>query len=96
MIQAYDYEDITVAATAVGFTAGKLTADNNGIASRAICTVEDASIRFRTDGSDPTSSVGHKVTVDQTIIVTGLRDMENFRVIRAGSVSASLRVTYER
>jgi hypothetical protein len=93
---AYDYEAITIADTAIGFTAAKLAPENSEIPSSAFCTLETAQIRYRVDGGTPTASVGHLLEIGQSLILRSLDNMKNFRAIRTGSTSASLKVTYER
>jgi len=66
----FAYESITVGASAVSLT--NATFNPTGSvppAIRAIITVEDDTIRFRTDGTDPTSSEGHKGKEDDVIIL---------------------------
>lgn len=53
MGSVYAFEALAVSTTAVGFTAA--TYDD---ARTAICTVEGAVVRFRSDGTDPTATVG--------------------------------------
>lgn len=92
---AYDagfgYEDLTVADTAVG-----VAFEDAGDAERLFATVETAQIRYRYDGDDPTSSVGHLAEVGDVIVIEGTGNIAAFRAIRVTSTSGVLRITYER
>lgn len=94
---AYAYEAITVADTAIGFTAANVATDRGDRKDpqKAICTLETAQIRFRIDGGDPTTTVGHVLNPGDVVEITGPADMINFRAIRTGSTSGSLKVSYE-
>ena len=85
------YESITVADTAIGFTASIY--QNNYVQS-VTCTLETASIRFRLDGTDPTSAEGHLVPAGQSIKITGA-SIAKFKAIRTGAVSGVLRCSFE-
>jgi hypothetical protein len=64
-------------------------------AQAAFCTVEDAPIRMRADGTDPTATVGTPFDVGDTFVVWGRRDLMSVRFIRQ-SASATLSVSYAR
>lgn len=91
--KTYTFESITVATTAIGFTAGDI-AFSSAPDLRVFCTVETAQIRFRTDGTNPTSAEGHILNVGDTVTITGLKDAENFRAIRTGGTSGVLKCSY--
>jgi len=82
------YEDIMVSSTAIGFTA-----ETAGTAKRARVQVEDAPIRVRVDGTDPTASVGELFTPGDSFVVEG--DLTAFAAICADGDDATLRVTYD-
>lgn len=84
------YETITVANTAIGFTASKITTP----VSEAVCTLETAQIRFRVDGTDPTSSEGHLLETGQKWSSVNAVEIGNFRAVRTGAVSGVLRCSY--
>lgn len=87
-----DYESVTVAGTSIGFDATAAT--NNGIKpSAATITVETAQLRFRTDGTAPTSSEGHLAGVGDVIELTDRGECDNFRAIRTGATSGVIKVT---
>ena len=85
----FDYESITVADSAIGLTAAKYLD-----AERAEITLETAQIRFRVDGTDPTSSEGHLVEVGDVITLNSAAQISDFSAIRTGNTSGVLKVTY--
>ena len=87
-------EAITVADTSIGLTSSKLTSDPKP--KMAIVTVETARIRYRLEGSAPTTTVGHRVGANTSFVLEGFSQMNNFRAIRTTSTSAKLFVTYLR
>jgi len=91
----FAFESVTVTDSATRLTIANVRGGGKP-AERVFITVEGASIRYRDDGSDPTSSVGHLVFIGDTITL-GTRDkIEKFRGIRTGGTSATIRVDYER
>ncbi len=90
----YDFETITVADTAIGFTASKLNASPKP--KRVFITVESAPLRYRMDGTAPTSTVGHNMVPSQSLTLEGISQLNNFKAIRTGATSATLQVTYLR
>lgn len=82
------YEQKTVSDSAVGFAS--IPPNSN----KAIVVVESANIRYREDGTDPTSSVGTKAFQNTTIILEGRNRMSAFRAIRTDSTDAKLSVNY--
>lgn len=90
----YDAEQITVAASAIGFTASKLNSSPKP--KKAIVTVEDAQLRYRMDGTDPTTSLGHLANPMDAIVLEGYSQLQNTKFIRKGSTSATIFVTYLR
>lgn len=90
--RAYGKETLTVAGTAIGFTAATL-ADTGGTGDKSdkiIFQVETAQIRYWMDGSTPTASVGLIGNIGDEITLTGKDVIEKFRAIRTGSTSAVL------
>ena len=90
------YESITVGASAIGFTAAQINPGSNAQrAERAFVTTEGASLRFRIDGTDPTSAEGHLVLANSSFVLSGHRALANFRAIRVTG-NATAKVTYSR
>ncbi len=96
VMDVFDYESIIVADTAKGLTSDKYAPTNGRVATRVVITVESASMRYRSDGSDPTSSEGHMITPRSSLVVVGPQAIKDLRFIRTGSVSGKLRVSYGR
>lgn len=96
------YESVTVDNTAGGvrLTSTKYeTFDATTTARRqanlAFITVETAEIRFMYDpGTTVTSSEGHLAEPGDIIELQSISQLRNFRAIRTGIISATLKVTY--
>lgn len=88
-------EAITITSAAKKLTVATFTRATNIFAKRAIITVATARIRYRTTGSNPTSSVGHLIGPGAVIILIGTQAIRNFRIIKAGSSNAAVFCTYE-
>jgi len=76
----YDYQRLVVSSTteAVGFDTSKITEAN-----RAFCTAEGGAMRFRYDGSDPTSAtLGHELFDGDPLDIDGVSSIKKFRVIK--------------
>ena len=87
---AHDFESITVAGTAIGFTAAKAARAN-----RVLVTVETGEIRFRYDGTDPTATEGHRSKSGDVWEILGTQNIKNFKAIRSNTTSSALKVTFE-
>jgi hypothetical protein len=91
--QAFDYESITVSTTAVGLTASKF----NSYAAyeiKAFMTLESAQIRWRIDGTNPTSTEGHAFEAGTNLTVEGYKNLSQFKAIKTGTSDGVLKVTY--
>lgn len=94
MENTYAYESITVGASAIGFTEAKIIANTEGFTIGSVfCTLETAQIRFRLDGTDPTSSEGHLLEPGQSLTIE-YNDVVNFRSIRTGGTSGVLKASF--
>lgn len=84
------YEQITVADTAIGIATATL-------ANMAQCSarLETAEIRWRHDGTAPTTTVGTPMQAGDVLTFADLRDAAAFRAIRTGSTSGTLNVWCE-
>lgn len=87
---AVKYEAITVADTAIGLTAANIKADT----TRVYCTLETAQIRFRTDGTAPTSTTGHLLESGAALELYSYDDIVKFKAIRTGATSGALKCSY--
>ena len=95
---AGDFESVTVSTTAIGCTSTKIDISQTGgfhkRAVKILCTVEDASIRIRYDGTDPTASVGHLFSASDFFIIQGEQNISRLRMIRSGGTNGVVRITY--
>lgn len=83
------YQQLTVADTAVA-----LTVPLN--AEMCIMVSQDATVRFRDDGTDPTSTVGVPLYQNQSMQINGADALAATKFIRTGSTSAKLNILYYR
>jgi hypothetical protein len=92
---AFAHEAITVSNTAIGFTTAT-SVSGDFPASAAIVSVETDAIRYRIDGGNPVAAgAGHPVASGTTILITGQKNVQNFKAIRE-TTDATIRVTYLR
>lgn len=96
MFDLFAFETITVAGTAVGFTAATLSPGAGEGAETALLTLESGQIRWRADGTAPTATVGHVMDPGDVLTLSGGQTLQLFRAIRTGGVSGSLSVSYGR
>jgi hypothetical protein len=95
---AVGFETITVANTAIGGTLATFTPTSGALAGEANLALfgplETAQVRWRDDGTAPTSTVGHLLEVGQVLEYDG--DVGSISFIRTGGTSGALPVTYYR
>jgi len=95
------YESITVATTAIGFTAATIN-NTTGVhlaATQAVCRLETAQIRYMVDGTTTVSSstgAGMLLEIGDTIILSDNDVLNRFRAVRTGATSGVLKCTYSR
>ena len=82
------YESVTVSTTGIGITSTLTDNQEN----YALVTCETASVRFRLDGTAPTSSVGHVLDPGDALVLEG-DEVRNFLAIRKDGADATLRVS---
>ena len=92
----YAFEQIVISTNALPFTAATVKGLYPYVFARALVSVESAAIRYRFDGTAPTSSVGHPLNVGDSFTLEGLDDILNFKAIRdvAATGDATITVTY--
>ena len=97
-LDTFAFEALTVDATVGGVPFTEATMNPGGAppAYAAFCTVEDAAIRIRLDGTGPTATVGTPYEVGDTFVVWGRRDLISIRFIRQGAASATLSTEFAR
>lgn len=84
-----NYEAITVSTVSIGITPALIDQKEN----YALITIEDQPLRFRLDGTAPTSTEGHLRTDTDAIELYGNDELRKFRMIRDGGVDATVRVS---
>lgn len=60
-----------------------------------IYTVESGNIRYRTDGTAPTTSEGHLVYIGDFFVIEGIADLRRFSVIGTAG-TATVKITYKK
>lgn len=96
VMEAFAYESLTVtSAAAVGFTSATIVPTNAPSVKAAECTTETASIRYRYDGTNPTTTEGHVRAQDSTFTIYGVNNVRRWRAI-ASSSTATIKCTYLR
>jgi hypothetical protein len=91
----FAFETITVSTTAIGFTASKYQPTGLQPAALAVVTLESNDVRYRSDGLNPTASVGHVLASAGAVTVCGLQSLQQVRFIRV-SADATAQVSYFR
>lgn len=93
---AFAYESITVSTVAIGFTLATLRPTTGREAASAFVTSEDDVIRWRMDGTNPTTTEGHVLAVNSQLLIEGINNIRSFRAIRDAGTDVVLKVTYTR
>lgn len=89
----YDaFETITVSTSAIGFTAATFGKER----TRALVTVEDAGVRYRVDGTDPSPTVGHHLDPGDTLDLDSFMQLKKARFVRRDGADATLSCSYGR
>lgn len=91
---AFAYESITISNTAKTLTSDTYTDSEGNRAVKAIIRVENAQLRYRYDGTNPTASEGMLLNPMDTLILNCSSDIINFRAIRKGNTDSKIFVTY--
>jgi len=94
LAQTMDYETITVADTAIGFTISKIAPSSSKFATRAFCVLETAEIRFLYSGASPTSTIGLLLEIGGNLQFDSRDAISKFKAIRTGSSSGVLTCIY--
>jgi hypothetical protein len=97
VIHATSFEGLQVVAFAqatVSTTVLALAVPEGTLLKRAWITVEGRAIRYRFDGSDPSSSLGHVAAAGSSLELIGDAAIRNFRMVRQTS-NATVTYTVE-
>jgi len=92
-----DFATLTVADSSVGLADASPAYTAGANVLGFVATLETAEIRWRPDGTAPTSSEGHILSVGQVLQFTdkNYTDLvKNIRFIRTGGTSGKLKITY--
>lgn len=89
------FEQITVANSAIGFTAAKIDPPGEKQKQVAVCRLRLAEISYTWDGTTPTASVGMLLEVGDTLTLYDHTRLAFFRAIRTTGVSGQLDCTYD-
>lgn len=89
------FETLTISNSAVGLTSTSYL-NTTGNASHAFLTLEGGQVRYRYDGTNPTSSVGHVLDPGGFLLIEGQNQMAAIKFIRTGATDGTASVTYER
>lgn len=92
LYEAGAFEKLIVSSSVKILTASKYT-KGNALAKRAFITVENASLRYKHNGDNPSSSEGHIARPNSIITIIGTVNIKNFKAIRISS-NATLQITY--
>ena len=95
-LQAFDFETLTVDATAGGVRLSLAKILKTPHAKSAVLTLQTAPIRYTLDGTTVTSSLGHVANPTDVIGLNNPQELETFRAIRTGATSGTLSVSYYR
>jgi outer membrane receptor protein involved in Fe transport len=88
---ANDDEQLTIDNTVGGIS---LSPAKYGTSTKAFIQVETAPIRFRINGSAPTSTLGTLLEIGDSLELDSIDDIANFKVIRTTAVNATINCIY--
>ena len=95
-------QSITIDATAAGLTLtlpAEYSVSQAFTGGRATVQVRTAPILYTLNGTAPTAadeSTGLKLNIGDILVLTGLTEMRNLKMIRATGTSGAVFVTYEK
>lgn len=97
-LRTFAFEPLTVGNSPVGFTEATYNPDPSvgHPAAQATIKVGGASIRYRTDGIDPSATIGILAEDGEVVTVEGNSDVQAIRFVRVGGSDATLQVEYSR
>ena len=92
-LSPFAFETITVN-TAIGFTVATITNTRSETAIKAVVTVETAQIRYRVDGENPSSTVGHVLDDGDVLVLQGESEILDFRAIKTTGTNGKIQCTF--
>lgn len=94
-LNCYDREEITVSTTKQGLTTAKIF-PSGGQAKGGLITIHDQDVRICFMGTDPTSTLGHRVAAGDAVWVWGADVLKTLEIIREDGSDAEVEVSYWR
>ena len=98
---AMGFEEISVDATAIGFTQAEWRSApglNARSAYVAVVTLTGTAgtndIRWTVDGTTPTGTLGHILVAGDSLIIKGTGNITKFRAIKDGATAGTISVSY--
>lgn len=89
------FEQVTVAAASIGLTAATINSGSgHPQAEKAVCRLEQAQIRYRLDGTAPTTTVGTLLEIGDVLTLSGNDMLQRAQFIRTGGTSGILNCHY--
>lgn len=92
-VQVKTYASLTVADSSVGLASATISPDGQQQIAQCYARLETAQIRYRWDGTAPTSSEGILLEVGDTLTIDGFDVASAIRFIRTGATSGVLKVS---
>lgn len=83
------FQKLTVSSSPVGFTLPAVTPTVRAVT----VTVETNSIRYRLDGTDPTTTTGHLLYDGDVLDITNVNSILSFKAIAVGA-DGTIQITY--
>jgi len=87
------FQTLTVSTAVLGFNPEIFMAGFER-SNSALVDVQTAGIRFRTDGGNPSASVGMVANAGDIIELKSYNEVQLFKVIRSGAADATLNVDF--
>jgi hypothetical protein len=93
---AYEFEQITVSTSVVSLDPNKYSPGGRQPARVVVitCDTNGVTVRFDDNGVPPTAAIGHLMINGDTLTLSELDNIRNFRAIRSGGSDGFLEVTY--
>lgn len=88
----FSYEQLTVAASSVGITTTTVSPAGQPQNQHCQAVLETAQIRYRADGTAPTSTVGTPMNTGDVLTIDSAADALRIRFIRTGATSGVLNI----
>jgi hypothetical protein len=95
-LDIFVFEALSVAGSAVGFTAATYEPGTGQPAVVATVQCQVAAVRYRSDGTDPTATVGKVMEIGDEIVVCGKSNIVSIRFISRDGGTATLATEFAR